>query len=91
MIKKCLWRGKPISCAAIFKMQPTDQGVCCSFNKEKAEEMFRKGRYQEHMMMMNAQAESMSLEPSSLPEWLVTPLSYMIRILRHQLLTLFSL
>ena len=71
MIKKCLWRGKPVSCAAIFRMQPTDRGMCCSFNKEKAEKMFRESRYQEHITKMNAQDEAMSMGGSRLPEWLV--------------------
>ena len=73
IIKKCLWRGKPVSCAAIFKMQPTDRGMCCSFNKEKAEKMFKEGRYQEHLMKMTAQDENMSMGGSRLPEWLAWP------------------
>ena len=68
MIKKCLWRGKPVSCAAIFRMQTTDRGMCCSFNKEKAEEMFKEGRYQEHVTRMNVQDETMGVGGSSLPE-----------------------
>ena len=74
MIKKCLWRGKPVSCAAIFRMQPTDRGMCCSFNKEKAEKMFRESRYQEHITKMNAQDEAMSMGGSRLPEGLVKQL-----------------
>ena len=73
MIKKCLWRGKPVSCAAVFKMQPTDRGMCCSFNKEKADKMFRESRYREHVMRMNKQDETMSKEDSKLPEWLANP------------------
>ena len=69
MIKKCMWRGKPIDCSAIFKMQPTDQGMCCSFNKEKADEMFRDGRYRENLKKMTAQDEANSMEDSKLPEW----------------------
>ena len=69
MIKRCMWRGQPISCAAIFKMQPTDQGMCCSFNKEKAEEMFLEGRYQEHLIYMTAQDEIQALDDSQLPGW----------------------
>ena len=72
MIKKCLWRGKPVSCAAIFKMQPTDRGMCCSFNKETADKMFRESRYREHVMRMNMQDETMSKEDSKLPEWLAS-------------------
>ena len=69
LLKKCLWRGKPLSCAAIFKMQPTDQGMCCSFNKEKAEEMYLEGRYQEHVAKMTDQDAMQARSGSMLPEW----------------------
>ena len=70
MIKKCVWKGQPISCAAIFEMQPTDRGMCCSFNKEKADEMFREGKYQEHLIDMRTQDEMHAMDDSKLPEWL---------------------
>ena len=76
MITKCLWRGQPINCAAIFRMQPTDQGMCCSFNKEKAEEMFMEGRYKEHLINMIAQDENQAMGDSQLPEWWDTLLNY---------------
>ena len=68
MIKKCLWRGQPVNCAAIFSMQPTDRGMCCSFNKENAEEMFKEGRYQEHVTKMTAQDATQAMGGSRLPE-----------------------
>ena len=69
MIKKCMWRGRPIDCAAIFKMQPTDQGMCCSFNKERADEMFKDGRYKDNLMKLTAQDEANSMGGSKFPEW----------------------
>ena len=45
IIKRCFWKGRPISCPAIFKTLPTDRGMCCSFNMEMAEEIFQKSRY----------------------------------------------
>ena len=39
-IKKCYWKNKPISCSAIFQKRPTDRGMCCSFNMEKAENIY---------------------------------------------------
>ena len=69
LLKKCMWRGKPLSCAAIFKMQPTDQGMCCSFNKEKAEEMYMEGRYRDHVMKMKKQDAMQARDGSRLPEW----------------------
>ena len=46
-IKKCSWKGKEISCPSIFEMQPTDRGMCCSFNMEKAEKIFQMSKYSE--------------------------------------------
>ena len=71
MIKKCLWRGQPVNCAGIFRMQPTDRGMCCSFNKERAEDMFKQSRYQEHVMKMNEQDEIMSMGRLRFPNGLV--------------------
>ena len=45
IIKKCSWKEKEMSCQAIFKTLPTDRGICCSFNMEKAEEIFQKSTY----------------------------------------------
>lgn len=45
LIKRCFWKGLAIPCSAIFATRPTDRGMCCSFNMEKAEKMFRKSRY----------------------------------------------
>ena len=45
IIKRCQWKGREISCPAIFKTLPTDRGMCCSFNMEMAEEIFQKSRY----------------------------------------------
>ena len=75
MIKECMWKGRSISCSAIFAMQPTDRGMCCSFNKERAEEMFRESRYQEQIVRMTHQDESRSEEDSKMPEWFVCFLS----------------
>ena len=50
-------------------MQPTDQGMCCSFNKQKAEEMYVEGRYQEHVIKMTEQDAKQARDGSRLPEW----------------------
>ena len=45
MIKKCSWKEKEMPCQEIFKTLPTDRGMCCSFNMEKAENIFQKSTY----------------------------------------------
>ena len=71
MIKKCLWKNKRVSCSAIFSMHPTDRGMCCSFNKQKADMMFRESRYQEQMVRMNDLDKTNSFEDSGVPDWQV--------------------
>ncbi len=51
MIKKCIWKGERISCAAIFDLFPTDRGMCCTFNMEKAEAIFKETRHSLHCMI----------------------------------------
>lgn len=45
MIKKCLWKGVKINCAALFRTFPSDRGMCCTFNMEAAEDLFRQSQY----------------------------------------------
>ena len=45
LLKRCYWKGEPISCSSIFSTRPTDRGMCCSFNIEKAEETYHESQY----------------------------------------------
>ena len=45
ILKKCFWKGVPLPCSAIFKKVPTDSGMCCAFNKEKADKIFVESKY----------------------------------------------
>ena len=45
LLKMCVWKGVHIPCSAIFKKVPTDSGMCCAFNKEKAEKIFVESKY----------------------------------------------
>ena len=58
IIKKCTWKGKDISCPAIFKTLPTDRGMCCTFNMKKAEEIFRNSTYSKMVQSMQNSDES---------------------------------
>ena len=44
-IKRCYWKDKLVSCNAIFQKRPTDQGICCSFNMQKAENVLKPSNY----------------------------------------------
>ena len=52
MIKKCSWKEKEMPCQAIFKTLPTDRGMCCSFNMEKAENIFQKSTFSDLVQNM---------------------------------------
>ena len=71
MIKKCLWKGQRLNCSSIFKMHPTDRGMCCAFNKQKADEMFKVNRYQEQIMYLTEQDRNKSYENAEVPSWWV--------------------
>ena len=45
MMKYCEWKGRKIPCSAIFQTSPTDRGMCCTFNLEAAEKMFKDEQY----------------------------------------------
>ena len=69
MLKDCIWKGKRLSCSAIFSMHPTDQGMCCSFNKQKADEMFRASRYRDEIIRLTDQDKRKSRDHSTIPDW----------------------
>ena len=72
MIKRCIWKGERLSCSAIFSMYPTNRGMCCTFNKQRADELFRANRYQEQITRMTKQDKDHSFEDSTIPDWLET-------------------
>ena len=44
-IKNCYWKEKQINCNAVFQKRPTNRGMCCSFNMEKAENILKDSKY----------------------------------------------
>ena len=68
-VKRCYWKGKKISCNSIFQKQPTEQGMCCSFNMKKAEEMLRYSRYKESVTTRQLEENQMAFEKDEKPEW----------------------
>ena len=41
VIKRCYWRGRMVDCASIFVTRSTDHGMCCTFNSDNAEKIFK--------------------------------------------------
>ena len=42
--------------------------MCCTFNKEKADQMFKQNRYQEQIIRMTKQDKEHSFEDSTVPD-----------------------
>ena len=76
MIKSCVWKGEKLNCSSIFTMYPTDRGMCCTFNKQKADDMFKQSRYQDQLQRLSSQDKDLSFENSGLPSWFVFILYY---------------
>ena len=55
VLKRCYWKDKLINCSSIFRTRPTDRGMCCSFNMEKAEEIFKTSTYANLVKTMHEQ------------------------------------
>ena len=58
MLKRCLWRGQPVPCGHLFKPFPTDRGLCCVFNLESAETIFKDSYYKSELIKRNDAEES---------------------------------
>ena len=67
LIKRCYWKGKEISCASVFVTRSTDRGMCCSFNMEKADRIFKEGTYGKMVMSMQTKDRSGSFDINELP------------------------
>ena len=62
MLKGCFWKGVEMPCSQIFDMFPTDQGMCCTFNLDKAEKMFKDGKYKDMAQKMQNRDKSLSFD-----------------------------
>ena len=62
MLKGCFWKGVEVPCSKVFDTFPTDQGMCCTFNTEKAEAMFKNGRYSNMVTLMQARDRDLSFD-----------------------------
>ena len=61
MLKSCIWKGQEYQCNLLFQNVPTDQGMCCSFNMKKAEEMFKESQYQKLVQKMQEEDFNQSI------------------------------
>lgn len=71
ILKYCQWKGKPISCSAIFTTFPTDRGMCCSFNMKAADEIFKGSEFPDLIKSLQASDKNLSFTDSTLPKYYV--------------------
>jgi hypothetical protein len=71
LLQYCEWKGIPISCSAIFTTFPTDQGMCCSFNMNAADEIFVNSTYREMLQSMQTADKNAAFLSSSLPTYYI--------------------
>ena len=70
-IKRCYWKNKPISCNSIFQKRPTDRGMCCSFNMEKAEQILKGSKYTNAISLRQEEEGKNGFEKDEKPQWYV--------------------
>ena len=70
-IKRCYWKNKPISCNAIFQKRPTDRGMCCSFNMDRAEEIFIESMYTNVIANRQEHDSKNGFQTSKKPNWYI--------------------
>ena len=69
LIKRCLWKGINVNCAAIFDTRPTDRGMCCTFNMDKINDVFRESRYRDVVQNMQQKDSNSAFEDTHKPDW----------------------
>ena len=62
MLKRCQWKGLSLPCSAIFTMFPTDRGMCCTFNMDKAEALFKKNAFRDNLVKLQTRDKNLSFE-----------------------------
>ena len=69
LLKKCYWKNKPVPCNAIFQKRPTDRGMCCSFNMDKANAMLKDSKYTKVVSRRQSEEKKNGFEMNDTPEW----------------------
>ncbi len=89
-LMECLWKGRPVPCREVFRTVVTDLGMCCAFNMDRAEEMYREeSEYAQEVVRLTKQDRNLSYyDGQKLPEWYVKDGEPMSQVGQHRGLTL---
>ena len=71
ILKSCAWKGKSMPCASIFSVFPTDRGMCCSFNKKNADEIFSGKMYTTEFLKNRGDDRALSFQNTTLMKWYI--------------------
>ena len=87
IIKGCFWKGRSIPCAAIFTAIPTDRGMCCSFNMDALNNIFKGKLYVDLALEMQNSDRQAAFMDTTLPEWFANdksaqPGDYMLNLMK---------
>ena len=69
LLNKCFWKNKQIPCSKIFRKVSTDQGVCCAFNVQEADQIFLDSSYTRNVKSMHAEEQQRVFESSIPSDW----------------------
>ncbi len=72
MLRKCKWKGIEIPCESIFSKSVTDIGICCSFNKDKADEIYVESIYSRTIEKLQQHEKLISPTKGNIPDWYTT-------------------
>ena len=69
VLKQCSWKGVSMSCSAIFSKFPTDRGMCCAFNLQRAEKIFVQSNFAKNVQNLQGQDKKNSYVSGKKPKW----------------------
>ena len=72
ILKSCTWKGESVPCSKIFTTFPTDQGMCCSFNMQAANEIFSDSQYSSLVTQLQKEDFNNSVDNGTLPNFYFT-------------------
>ncbi len=68
-LKKCKWKGIELPCESIFSKTITDDGLCCSFNRDTADEIYVESTFTKMLMELQLIDKLKTPTLGKVPEW----------------------
>ena len=65
IIKQCIWKGERINCSQVFKMTPTDNGMCCKFDLIQPQNFFKDNVFTSSMETLQDQDATFAFDRNS--------------------------